>query len=97
MLENARQGFWDGSKPPFGYRAVEVERRGQRSKKHLQIEEREAAIFRQMFRLFLEADGTKGPMGVKAISWLNHHGFRDANGNPFYTSAVHAILTRETY
>jgi site-specific DNA recombinase len=37
-------------------------------------------------------------MGVKAIvSWLNHHGFRNANGNPFYTSAVHAILTREAY
>jgi Recombinase len=51
-----------------------------------------------IFRLFLEGDGTKGPMGVKAVlSWLNHHGFRNAKGNPFYTSAVHAILTRETY
>ena len=98
MLENARQGFWNGSKPPFGYRTVEVEKRGQRSKKHLKIEEREAAIVRQAFRLFSEGDGAKGPMGVKAIvTWLNHHGFRNANGNPFYTSAVHAILTRETY
>ena len=98
MLENARQGFWNGSKPPFGYRTVEVEKRGQRSKKHLRIEEREAAIVRQAFRLFSEGDGTKGPMGVKAIvSWLNHHGFRNADGNPFYTSLVHAILARETY
>src|SRR6266446_2881512 len=98
MLENARQGFWNGSKPPFGYRTVEVEKRGQRIKKHLEIEEREAAIVRQIFRLFREGDGTRGPMGVKAIvSWLNHRGFRSANGNPFYTSAVHAILTRETY
>lgn len=98
MLENARQGFWNGSLPPFGYRTVEVEKRGQRIKKHLKIEEHEAATVRQIFRLFLEGEGTKGPMGVKAIvSWLNHHGFRNANGNAFYTSAVHAILTRHTY
>ena len=98
MLENARQGFWNGSRPPFGYRTVEVEKRGQRSKKHLEIEVREAAIVRQIFQLFREGDGANGPMGVKAIvSWLNHRGFRNANGNLFYTSAVHAILTRETY
>src|SRR5271166_2540610 len=33
MKENARQGFWNGSRPPFGYQAVEVERRGARVKK----------------------------------------------------------------
>jgi hypothetical protein len=32
--------------------------------------------------LFLEGDGAKGPIGVKVIaSWLNHHSFRNANGN----------------
>ena len=37
-------------------------------------------------------------MGVKEIaSWLNRNGLRNANGNPFYTSAVHAILTRLAY
>jgi site-specific DNA recombinase len=98
MLENARQGFWNGSKPSFGYRTVEVEKRGQRVKKHLEIEEHEAATVRKIFRLFLEGDGTKGPMGIKEItSWLNRNGFRNANGNPFYTSVVHAILTREDY
>ena len=33
MKENARQGYWNGSRPPFGYKAVEVERRGSRIKK----------------------------------------------------------------
>jgi DNA invertase Pin-like site-specific DNA recombinase len=28
MKENARQGFWNGSCPPLGYRTVEAERRG---------------------------------------------------------------------
>jgi site-specific DNA recombinase len=98
MLENARQGFWNGSQPPFGYRTVEAEKRGQRIKKRLEIEEREAATVRQIFKLFLEGDGTKGPMGVKDIaSWLNRRELRSRNGNPFYVSIVHAILTRDAY
>src|SRR5665213_924608 len=28
MIENARQGFWNGSLPPFGYQTVEAEKRG---------------------------------------------------------------------
>ena len=98
MLENARQGFWNGSQPPFGYRTVEVEKRGQRVKKRLEVEEREAATVRQIFKLFLEGDGTKGPMGVKDIaSWLNRNGLCNRSGNPYYASIVHAILTREAY
>ncbi|HEY5237419.1 MAG TPA: recombinase family protein [Rhizomicrobium sp.] len=98
MLENARQGFWNGALPPFGYRTVEAERRGQRIKKHLQIEPREAELVRQIFRLFLEGDGMRGPMGVKDIvSWLNARGFRNSRSNPFYTGTVHLILTRESY
>ncbi len=98
MLENARQGFWNGSQPPFGYRTVEAEKRGQKTKKRLEIEQREVATVRQIFKLCLEGDGTKGPMGIKNIvSWLNRHGSRNRYGKPFYTSTVHAILTREAY
>ena len=98
MLENARQGFWNGSRPPFGYRTVDAEKRGQKVKKRLEIDEREAATVRQVFKLFLEGDGTKGPMGIKDIaSWLNQRGFRNKRGNAFFTSCVHQILIRETY
>ena len=98
MLENARQGFWNGSRPPFGYKTVEVEKRGQRVKKRLEIDDREAATVRQMFKLFLEGDGERGPMGIKDIaSWLNRHGLRNKRGNPFFISCVHRILRRETY
>ena len=97
MLENARQGFWNGSKPPFGYRTVAAEQRGQRLKKRLEIEPREAETVRLIFRLFRDGDGTRGPMGVKDItSWLNAHGMKH-RATLFYTSAVHAILTRESY
>ena len=98
MIENARQGFWNGSLPPFGYRTVEAEKRGQKIKKRLEIDEREAATVRQIFKLFLEGDGTRGPFGIKDItSWLNRHGFRNKRSNAFFMSCVHRILTRETY
>ena len=98
MLENARQGFWNGAKPPFGYRTIAVEQRGQRTKKRLEIETSKAETVRLIFKLFLSGDGRSGPMGVKDIaSWLNAHGHTFQSGGLFYTSAVHAILTRDTY
>ena len=33
LKENARQGFWYGSLPPYGFKTVEVEKRGARVKK----------------------------------------------------------------
>jgi DNA invertase Pin-like site-specific DNA recombinase len=97
MLENARQGFWNGSKPPFGYRTIGVEQRGNRTKKRLEIEPQEAETVRLIFRLFREGDGKRGPMGVKDItSWLNARGIKSRSAL-FYTSAVHSILTSETY
>ena len=36
MLENARQGLWICSAPPFGYRIIELEEHSQRVKKHLE-------------------------------------------------------------
>jgi site-specific DNA recombinase len=97
MLENARQGFWNGAKPPFGYRTVVVEQRGQRLKKRLEIEPAEAETVRLIFRLFALGNETSGPMGVKAIaSWLNLNGFT-IRGGSFYTGTIHRTLTAETY
>ena len=75
LKENARQGFWNGSTPPVGYKTVEVEKRGARIKKKLDIDAVEAEMVRLVFRLFLEGDGA-GSMGVKAIVvWLNTRGY----------------------
>jgi len=81
MKENARQGYWNGARPPFGFRTVEVERRGSRVKKKLAIDPVEAEVVRLMFRLFLEGHNGCGPMGVKSIAvWLNEHGYRTRGG-----------------
>ncbi|MFA7586471.1 MAG: recombinase family protein, partial [Novosphingobium sp.] len=38
MLENARQGFWNGSRPPYGYGVEIAERRGNKDKKVLVVD-----------------------------------------------------------
>ena len=64
MRENARQGFFNGNVPPFGYVAVEAERRGNTAKKRLAVEPVQAATVRLIFDLFQKGDGRSGPMGL---------------------------------
>ena len=72
LKENARQGFWNGSLPPIGYRVVAAEQRGAKIKKKLEIDPLHADTVRLIYRLALEGDGTSGPMGVKNIAaYLN--------------------------
>jgi hypothetical protein len=81
MRKNARQGFWNGSKAPYGYAVVAAEQRGAKTKKRVAIDPVEAEVARLMFRLFREGDGTSGPIGVKAVvSWLNAHCYRTRTG-----------------
>lgn len=98
MVENARQGFYNGSPVPLGYKTVEVEKRGARVKKKLAIDPVEAETVRLIFRLYREGDGTSGPLGVKNLtSWLNERGYRTRSGARFGVATVHGILTNTIY
>ncbi|MBX3691024.1 recombinase family protein [Dokdonella sp.] len=98
MNENARQGFWNGALPPIGYRIVAAEQRGAKIKKKLEIDPLHADTVRLIFRLFLEGDGVKGPMGVKAITcYLNERRLFTRDGGRWGLAQIHAILTRTTY
>ncbi|WP_183428989.1 recombinase family protein [Mesorhizobium sp. RMAD-H1] len=98
MNENARQGFWNGARPPIGYRIVAAEQRGSKVKKKLEIDPLQADTVRLIYRLFLEGDGTSGAMGVKAIAtYLNERRFFTRDGGRWGLAQIHAILTRTTY
>lgn len=72
MLANAQQGFWNGSRPPLGYKVVVAERRGDKDRKVLAVDELEAPLVWRIFSLYLDGDGATGPLGIKKIvSWLN--------------------------
>ena len=98
MKENARQGFYNGSRLPLGYELAEVEKRGHRTKKKLVIDPVEAETVRLIYRLYLEGDGGRGPMGVKEVTkTLNGRGMRTRLSARFGVASVHKILTNPVY
>ena len=98
MKENARQGFWNGARPPIGYRIIEAERRGLRIKKKLEIDPMHADTVRRIFRMALNGVDDSGPMGIKRIAtWLNENNLRTRDGGRWGLGMVHQVLTRSTY
>jgi site-specific DNA recombinase len=98
MKENARQGYWTGSRAPIGYRIVDAGQRGQKTKKTLEIDPIQAETVRLIFKLAREGDGTSGAMGVKSIvTYLNANNIRTRDGGRWGLGALHKVLTRTTY
>ena len=98
MLENARQGFWNGSKPPFGYKTIDAGQTGSRGriKKKLDIDPAEAEIVRKIFELYVFGDNSPR-LGMKAITTrLNERGFL-MRGNKWRKQKIQEILSSETY
>ncbi|SFF07754.1 Recombinase zinc beta ribbon domain-containing protein [Sulfitobacter brevis] len=53
---------------------------------------------RQIFKLFLEGDGLRGPMGIKAIvNWLNERGYRTRSGKKWGIGTLHRMLRDPVY
>ncbi len=98
MKENARQGFFNGSKPPFGYMAVATETSGShgRKKKKLQINEAEAGIVKMVYDLYV--NGYQGKvLGIKEIAkHLNDKGLL-MRGNVWGIQKVHKLLSDTLY
>ncbi len=81
MKENARQGYFNGSTVPYGFRAVELGNIGNKGKKkRLEIDPSEAAVVNTIYRLYLE--GHEGrDLGVKEIAeYLNSRGITMRGG-----------------
>ena len=97
MRENARQGYWNGSRPPYGYKIVTSEQRGTRTKKKIEPDPGQVENVRLMFRLALFGSDN-GPMGARQIAnYLNVRGIRTQTGGRWGVGAVHLILSRTTY
>ena len=98
MRESAKQGFWNGSPPPLGYRTYVAEQRGAKNKKKLEIDPAEAELVRLIFKLYSEGDGKSCPLGVKETTkWLNARGYRTRRGSPFGVGSLYNILTNPCY
>jgi site-specific DNA recombinase len=97
MKANARSGFWNGAKPPLGYRTVIVEKRGKKDKKRLELDPAEVEIVMLIFRTYVMGVSGSGPIGLKSLAvWLAGQGIRHRE-QQFSPSLLHAILKRATY
>lgn len=98
MCENVRQGFFSGSRPPFGFKSVATDISGSRGrkKKRLEIDEAEAMIVRNIFDLYLNGHSGK-TFGIKEIAkHLTQRG-QLMRGNPWSIQKLHDILTSHAY
>ncbi len=97
MKENARQGFFNGSRTPFGFKTEELDLAAAKGKKkRLVIDEAEAPLVRRIFDLYL--NGLNGEeLGSKQIAaHLNERGstFR---GTKLTRTRVHNMLADSAY
>ena len=98
MQENARQGFFNGSRAPFGYEAVSTDVTGARGrkKKKLILSPPEADVVRQIYRLYLAGLNGIG-MGYKEIAkHLTQAGLL-MRGKPWNVQKVSIILSDSLY
>lgn len=71
MRQNAVNGFWNGSAPPFGFRVVPVPGPGGQPKRKLQVDPAEAEQVGRVFALYLANNGA-----VAVAKQLNSSGAR---------------------
>lgn len=98
MKENARQGYHNGSKPPYGYKIVESHVQGNsgRKKKKLAIDDIEADIVKMIYHLYLNGDQGKS-VGVKHIAkYLNESGIL-MRGALWRAQKVQSIISDTLY
>ena len=98
MRENARRGYLNGSKPPFGYRAVEVDVIGCKGKKKkvIEIDPYESEIVKRIFNYYLNGN-SKGSMGTKEIATTLNQQNIPMRNQQWNRSRVHDVLCNLAY
>jgi DNA invertase Pin-like site-specific DNA recombinase len=90
LTEAVRQGYFPGSRPPFGFRTREVAVREGVVRHVLEPDEREAEVVREIFRLYV----TRG--GAKAVArTLNQRGLRYRTGVAWDKGLVLNVLDED--
>ena len=98
MQENARQGNWNGSQPPYGFRVIETNAVGNRGRKkrRLEVHPVEAETVRGIYALYLHGHDGR-PLGMKGIAeHLNKHA-TTMRGRAWRAQKVNHVLSDPAY
>ncbi len=97
MRENARQGYFNGARPPFGYRTEALDLPGRKGqKKRLAVEDGEAAIVRQVFALYLHGDQGR-EVGLLGVARALNRAAIPYRGTPWTKNRVEGVLSNRVY
>ena len=94
MRENAERGFFNGSRPPYGFKRVPVQD-GTKTRYKLEPESKNSVSVRLIKRIFDLAYKGKGAKEIAKM--LNDDGLLTSTGNRWGKTTVHKILTNEAY
>jgi len=94
MRENASRGYFDGSRPPFGFQRVSVNDSGRTRYRLEPASEDSVSVqtVRRIYNFAMEGVGTK-----QIAITLNADGFRTSTNQRWGSVTVHKILTNEAY
>ena len=94
MRENASRGFFNGSRPPYGYHKIDV-CDGGRMRRKLEPDGKDSAAAQTVRRIFELA---ARDVGCKEIAkMLNNDGLRTSTGELWGKVTAHKVLTNEAY
>ncbi len=87
MIKNARDGYWNGGNPPFGFSPIADAKNSRR--RRLQPDPSEAPIVQRIFDLRLQGYGTK-----TIATLLNREGFTN-RGKPWQKNMIRSLLQND--
>ena len=91
MREAASRGFWVATYAPYGYRKVHVQD-GAKKRPKLELDPPADAVVRRIFDMALQ-----GRSSLDITKSLNAEGIASPRGKQWLKSAVHTMLTNESY
>ncbi len=91
MRENAARGFFNGSRPPFGYAKKRV-KDGDKTRNTLEPDQNQAPIIQRIFRESSEGKGLK-----EIAKGLNHDSIPAPAGGRWGKQRIYKILVNESY
>ena len=96
MLANARNGYWNGHRPPIGYRIVSVPQPKGKDRKKLEIDPETVHIASFIFDTYVNGTAD-GPIGITRLAQLLNEKGERIHGRPFHVSNVQGILNNTAY
>lgn len=89
LMKNAKEGYWNGGRLPFGFIAVPAEENPKR--KRLQPNPDEVFLIKKIFEL----KAYKGMGANSLVRWLNENGYRNRT-KKWVRSTIHNLLRNES-